>query len=89
MGIGVAALDGVEGADLNGVTGEDIWNGSYWAADGRDGGRSRERWERRLKGEGEEGSTCVDGCCCSGNVKPGMVSTVAMQIWRAGGIICR
>lgn len=30
MGIGVAALDGVEGADLNGVTGEDIWNGSYW-----------------------------------------------------------
>lgn len=40
MGIGVAALDGVEGADLNGVTGEDI------------GTVTADRKQRRMDGVG-------------------------------------
>lgn len=55
MGIGVATLDGVEGADLNGVTGEDIGMGLFELQTGITGcyvvGRGKKI--ERGRGEGE------------------------------------
>lgn len=77
MGIGVAALDGVEGADLNGVTGEDI---GTVTADRKQ--RKMDGVGRGKKTEGRKGRRRYSSGC-PGDVKFGMVGTVVLRILRA------